>query len=215
MVVQPNLDNAPISTREAIGRLVRESKSPAQMAVLTRVLHALADALPHIGAGEAGDLAGEASNYAVLLRVLESPEVLSALRAHDPLAAARLRGLRDRSVLLELEGGTITADEVAGLLGITRQAVDNRRRAGRLLALTLGRREYGYPLWQFNEHGVLPGLEDVLTDLSHVTLWMRMAFFLGGNYRLKDADRPLDALRRGEVAAVREAALMFGVHGAV
>ncbi len=92
--------------------------------------------------------------------------------------------------------------------------MDNRRRAGRLLALTLGRRDYRYPLWQFSEGGVLPGLETVLKALSRLTPWMQAAFLLNGNYRLPRAERPLDALRRGEVEAVREAAQMYGAHGA-
>ncbi|GAC1398347.1 MAG: hypothetical protein NVSMB65_16850 [Chloroflexota bacterium] len=206
--------DASLNARETVDRLVRERKGPAQTAVLTRLLHALAEALPQINEKEAGDLAGEASHYGVLLRLLEQPQVLAALRAQDPLGPARVRGLRAREDLLAQEGGTVSADEAATLLGISRQAVDNRRRAGRLLALTLGRRDYRYPLWQFTDGGVLPGLEEVLRDLSVVTPWMRAAFLLNGNYRLKDGERPLDALRQGEVRAVREAAQMYGVHGA-
>src|SRR5947209_8125818 len=128
---------APRSTREAVEQLLGESKGPAQTALLTRLLHALAEVVPHITEQEAGDLAGEGSHYAALLRLLEQPEVLAALRASDPLAAARVRGLRAREDLLAQEGGAVSVEEAATLLGISRQSVDNRRRAGRLLALTL------------------------------------------------------------------------------
>jgi hypothetical protein len=202
------------SAREAVDQLLHESRGPAQTAMLTRVLRALTEAMPHITEQEAGDLAVEESNYGVLLCLLEQPEVLAALRAQDHLAAARVRGLHARDALLAQEGGAIGAEEAATLLGISRQAVDNRRRAGRLLALTLGRRDYRYPLWQFTDDGVLPGLEEVLRDLAHVTPWMQAAFLLNGNYRLRHAERPLDALRRGDLQEVREVAQMYGVHGA-
>src|SRR5437773_2334389 len=39
-------------------------------------------------------------------------------------------------------------------------------------------------------------------------------FFLSGNHRLAESARPLDALRRGEVGAVVEAARAFGQQGA-
>src|SRR5262249_20183375 len=112
VIAQPGMAR---STREAVDQLLHESRGPAQTGMLTRLLRALTEAMPHITEQEAGDLAGEESNYAVLLRLLEQPEVLAALRAHDHLAAARVRGLRARDALLAQEGGTISAGEAATL----------------------------------------------------------------------------------------------------
>lgn len=101
------------------------------------------------------------------------------------------------------------------MLGVTQQAVDKRRRAGKLLAVPVGR-GYRYPAWQFDERGrggVLPGLEEVLESFGVEEPWMRASFFLRRNGRLDDR-RPLDVLREGEMEAVKRAARAYGEHGA-
>jgi hypothetical protein len=135
------------------------------------------------------------------------------LSARDPLAAARLRGTRMRDEIARAEGGTWTPEQVAEHLATTRQAVDKRRRANRLLAFPVGQRSYAYPAWQFDAHGVLPGFEDVLAAFSVPGVWTRASFFLGENTYLNGA-RPLDELRRGQIDSVRRAAAMFGEQGA-
>jgi len=200
-------------TLEAAARVLRVAGSdPLRGALLTRVLNALAHSTEEMGERALSEAAAAPSDYAVLLRVLEFPEVLEALLGEDPLADARLRGLEARRRLLEAEGGTFSADEVAGLLGISREAVNQRRRAGRLLALSTGRRGYRYPAWQFGEEGVLPGFERALKELAVRGQWGRAAFFLGGNARL-GGRRPLDLLQRGgpeDVEAVVDAARARG-----
>src|ERR687885_214436 len=117
----------------------------------------------------------------------------------EPLAAAVARGRQVRAQLLQVEGGILTATEVARRLGLTRQVVEQQRRAGQLLALPTELRGYAYPAWQFTSDGVLPGLVDTLADLQVRSPWMRAAFFLGGNVYL-DGASPLGELRRGRVA---------------
>jgi hypothetical protein len=103
---------------------------------------------------------------------------------------------------------------VAKLLGISRQAVDKRRRAGKLIGVSLGKRGYAYPIWQFGGgHGTLHGLEDVLEAMSEFGPWTQYAFMIGGNYRL-NGETPLACLRRGEVEPVVRAASAYGEHGA-
>ncbi len=182
-------------------------------AFLARALNALARLTPELGERALGDAAGAPSDYAVLLRALEAPDALAVLRRDDPLAPARIRGLKARAQLLEAEGGTLTAEQVAALLNITRQAVDKRRRAGRLLALSTGRRGCAYPAWQFGPEGVLPGFEEVLAALTVRGPWTQAAFFLGGNLYL-DGETPLAELRRRNVAAASRAASAYGEHGA-
>jgi hypothetical protein len=115
---------------------------------------------------------------------------------------------------LAAEGGTISAPAVAELLGITRQAVDKRRRAGTLLGLPTGRRGYAYPVWQFADGGTLPGLTEVLAALAWAGPWTQVMFLLNHNVWL-DERRPLDALRQGRRDAVVEAAHRYAEHGAV
>lgn len=154
-----------------------------------------------------------ATDYSMLLKILESPEALLTLTATDPLASARLRGLVAKQQLLEAEGGCLSSTQVASLLGITRQAVDKRRRSGQLIGLPTGKNRYAYPAWQFTTAETLPGLETVLQHLQVRDAWMQTAFMLNGNLRL-DGMSPLEALRQGKLEEVVLAAQTYGEQGA-
>ena len=203
---------APDTLTEAITRILEAGKGPLRSAFLTRALFALARLPPELGDGALSQAVGAPSDYATLLYALESPAVLTALKREDPLAEARLRGLRARAQLLDAEGGTLTGPQVASLLGISRQAVDKRRRAGQLLGLAADRRGYAYPAWQFTPAGVLSGLPEVLAAFPVSSPWMQAAWFLNPNLYL-DGARPLDELRSGRSDAVRRAAAAFGEQG--
>lgn len=199
----------PESTVAAAVRAMRAGGDALRSVVLARSLNALAEAMARDARG-LEDVASAPSDLAVLLRMLERPEVLEALLAEDPLAAARLRGIEARSKLLKQEGGAVPAGELGLMLGgITPQAVNKRRKAGRLLGLPVGESRYRYPVWQVEGGSVLPGFEEVLEVFGVEDPWMRAAFFLGGNARL-GGERPLDELRRGNVEAVKRAASAHG-----
>jgi hypothetical protein len=102
---------------------------------------------------------------------------------------------------------------VATHLGLTRQAVDKRRRANKLVGLAVGRHGYRYPLWQFGRSGTVRGLEDVLAVLSRHDPWSQVIFMLSPSDRL-DGAIPLDTLLDGQIEEVRNAAALFGEHGA-
>ncbi len=202
------------STVEAVTRVLSGSQKPARAAFLARALNAVAKLAGELDERALGDAAGAQSDLSTLLRALEHPAAQSALVAEDPLALARLRGLRARAALLQAEGGTLGASALAELLGISRQAVDKRRRAGTLLGILTGRHGYYYPAWQLNgRRGMLPGLAEVLQALGDLDPWMQLAFMINGNARL-DNEAPLALLRRGEIAPVIRAAHAFGEHGA-
>lgn len=153
-----------------------------------------------------------ASDYSMLLKILSTPEALSSLTATDPLASAKLRGLVVKQQLLEAEGGCLSSTQVASLLGITRQAVDKRRRNGQLIGLPTGKNRFAYPAWQFTTGETLPGLETVLQHLQVRDPWMQTAFMLNGNLRL-DGMSPLEALK-GKLEEVVLAAQTYGEQGA-
>jgi len=144
--------------------------------------------------------------------VLEVPEVVEVLARDDPLAEARLAGLRSKTFLLQAEGGAVPVEEAAAMLGLTRQAIDRRRRGGRLIGLTMGRRGYLYPVWQFGEHGTIPGLEETLAALDSFGPWSQVSWFISPNTRLGGRS-PLSVLREGQVEQVVRAAQLYGEQG--
>jgi len=148
-----------------------------------------------------------------LLEAVGASRTLGTLALGGPLAPALLRGIDARARLLATEGRPLGAVEVARLLGVTPQAVNKRRLANTLLALSTGKRGYLYPSWQLRDGAVLPGLEHVLRALRGHDAWMRLAFFLTGDARL-DGRTPLAALRAGHGERVLGAARAYGEQGA-
>ncbi len=196
----------------AMERVQRSCTTPVRTIFLTRMLNAATWLTETLGEPELSDAAAQRTDYGALLRALEAPEIVQTLMADDPLAKARLLGLESKQFLLHAEGGSVPAEEAARRLGLTRQGVDRRRRSGRLLGLTLGRRGYAYPVWQFGEMGTLPGLEKVLAALRDLGPWSQVSWFISPNTRL-GGDSPLTRLRTGEVEPVVVAARAYGEQG--
>ncbi|HEX6900735.1 MAG TPA: helix-turn-helix domain-containing protein [Thermoanaerobaculia bacterium] len=198
----------------AVRVLVRPSDAPLRGAFTRRALRAVACLSRQMGEASLREAVSAPSDYGVLLTALESEPGLAALKPDDPLAEARLRGIVARQRLLTAEGGTLSVQEVASLLNISRQAAYKRYRAGRLLAVDYGRHGLGFPAWQLVPGGVLPGLEETLAALARLDPWMKFAFFLEENIAT-DGKTPLAALRKGRLNDVLRAAELHGKHGAV
>lgn len=154
------------------------------------------------------------SNFLVLFQALRNPEILSQLEEYEPLASPYLKGLEAQHALLDRAGGLMTSDEVAKVLRLTRQAVDKRRQAGKLIAIPQGQRGFGYPVCQFDAKGPLAGLEPTLKALAERDGWSQLTFLLSPNSLLKNRS-PLDLLREGATESVINAASTFGEHGTV
>ena len=127
---------------------------------------------------------------------------------------ARLRGIEAKRRILTEDGGILTSETVGEILTISRQAVEKRRKAGRLIGISLGRRGFGYPTWQFSERGTLPHLDEVLDALKQHDAWTKLVFFTSEN-AATDGRKPLDVLRSGDVEKVVAAARIYGEQGAV
>lgn len=198
---------APASTVDATNELLRAvSQHRDSASYVDRVLKLLTEALTTTTTTTTGAPPNDSTpRLEALLQVLEQPEMLADLTARDPLALARIGGLRAKQQLLTAEGGTCTAEQMAQLLGISRQAVDKRRRKGTLIGVSLGRRGYAYPVWQVG----LDGLDLVLQALGDLGPWGQLTFMLAGN-TLLDGETALAVLRRGELNRVLLAADMLG-----
>ena len=130
-------------------RLAVESEDPIMKTVMVRAITAVLE-FAALSDASVANAAAAPTDLTVLVRALSSGELLDDLKRAEPLAPAFIRGIEVKRRLIEENGGALTAEEVANSLGITRQAVDKRRRAGKLLAITTGRHGYRYPVWQFS-----------------------------------------------------------------
>jgi biotin operon repressor len=205
--------DAPAETYEAVRRVLKTAEEPVRKVFITRALNAVADLSEGMKDVALEAASAAPSDFSVLVRALENPEATANRQDSDPLLPARLRGIETRQKLLDAEGGVTSAEEVARLLSISRQAVDKRRRSGRLIGVTRGRHGYAYPMWQFDENGTIHGLEAVLSKLRHHDPWMQMIFMLSPNSRL-EGRTPLAVLKEKNIDAVLAAAGVFGEHGA-
>jgi hypothetical protein len=193
-------------------RLTVEKEAPLMQTLMRRAITAVLR-FAELSEKSVVNATAAPTDLVVLLRALSSGELLDDLRSVEPLAPAFIRGIEGQRRLLDEHGGTITAAQIAEMLGITRQAVDKRRHSHTLLALNMGRHGYRYPVWQFTKSGPLPGLEDILQALEPHDEWMQIAFFVSKNPRLGD-ETPVDMLKNGEVERVVHAARAYGEHGA-
>src|SRR5258708_6806039 len=134
-------------------------------------------------------------------------------KADNRLANAIARGITLRQKLMEAEGGSLSAEEAARALGISKTAILKRYKKGQIIAWREERQNAArFPVWQFKDHKVLNGLEEVLGALnSAVRLddFGRTLFFLS-NMGFLGGKRPLDWLRVGEVKKVLQAAEGYG-----
>jgi Antitoxin Xre/MbcA/ParS C-terminal toxin-binding domain len=93
-------------------------------------------------------------------------------------------------------------DQVARLLGITRQAVADRIRKRSLLGMRTKEGTWVYPTFQFVDRGILSGLSDALRcfDFTVADGWA-VAAWLTSPSAVLGGRRPLDRLRAGDGVA--------------
>ena len=106
-----------------------------------------------------------------------------------------------------LEEDTITAPQVAELLGTSRQTPLNRVKEKTLLGV-LDRGAWRFPLWQFDAagpDGVLPGLPETLTALEPQQAFAKLIWLRRPNPTLRGRE-PVEMLRESEVQPVVDAA---------
>ena len=180
---------------------------------VTRAINALRDLDHELPKERVEEASAASTDYLMLLAALATPSVATQMAVKDPLAAARLRGAERQQRLLEMSGNVLSGEQAAKILGISRQAVDKRRRQGQLIGLTQGKRGYAYPAWQFEDGGTLTNLAKVLDRLRSHDPWMQLNFFVNGNDRLNGRS-PLEQLRSGELEPILRAAESYGEQGA-
>lgn len=192
-------------------RRISETKHPAFQ---SRILRAFIDLEEDLSTTTIEQATGAPTDFLVALEALCSASGTTQLVNEDPLLAARMRGLKRKRQMLDAAGGILSSQQVADMLGITRQAVDKRRGSRQLLALTQGRRGYSYPRFQFEEGKTIAGLDKVLPQLKALDPWMQMVFFTSPHERLQ-GKTPIESLHQGLVDEVAQVAEHYGEQGAL
>ena len=182
---------------------------PAGRALLERLTGAVVTRIGRVPEKTALDLLKQGTDAEMMLSFATTTEAFPELSsAHvDPLAKARARGMGLRQRILASDD-MLTLAQAAQALGLTAPAVNDRFRAGRLIALEAGARGRRYPAWQFEDEVAGRPLEAVLDALKGLNPWTVYRFFTSPDSTL-EGETPLDILRRGEVEAVVEAAKVF------
>ena len=116
----------------------------------------------------------------------------------DPIAECQAA----RRTMQLADGGGVSVEDAARMLGISESAVLERLRDGRLVSWEEGL-TIRFPVWQFEDAKALAGVEAVLRVFRSRHEWVVMEFFLGKCPDLDD-QRPLDLIRSGETARVIE-----------
>jgi hypothetical protein len=162
----------------------------------------------------ASQLAAETPDNAAPLRQTRAMVIDKTAFEPDARSRALLQGVRIAQQDLREAGGAYDLDQVRTLMhGISRQRVDRRVKEWTLLAVPGPSNRRLYPTIQFNRDGsVVDGLKSVLEALPTRNPWAVLNFLARPDDRL-DGRKPIDLLRKGEVAIVVEAARRLAEQG--
>ena len=188
----------------------RPERAAMERAALTRVTSFVGRAISKASTQTLEQALGETAPSMALTDVLA--EALLEDATEGEWAAALLRGAQVKGDLLREAGGTLSASQVGTLLGISRAAVDKRRRQGSLLGLKLPSGDIAYPAAQFSKKDVLPGLAAVLGSFHIQDPWMQLDVLLARDESL-GGRTSFKALAGGDVELVKSAVSTFGDQG--
>ncbi|TDB44044.1 helix-turn-helix domain-containing protein [Photorhabdus khanii] len=116
---------------------------------------------------------------------------------------------------LQKLGGTLKASQVAERLKITRQTVNNYAKNGKLLAVKPAK-ESVFPLFQFDENGVIPHFEEVLFLLpKEMGVVSKVSFFTSMHFFEDKTLSVIDVLKMDDIPdyclrEIRHQANLFG-----
>lgn len=208
------IDRDPELEQRLLVSILKQFSKTKHPAFCVRILRAVKDLETDLTSTLIDEATAAPTDQLVMLEAVSSAPWVSELAAEDPIVASKLRGIELRQEMLKKSGGVLSSGRVAELLNVSRQGVDKRRAANRLLALTQGRRGYSYPSFQFEDGKTVDGLEEVLRSLSALDPWMQLRFFTSPHERLGNKTS-IEALRSGRVNDVVKAASGYGEQGAI
>lgn len=132
----------------------------------------------------------------------------------DEWAEELLRGAAIKQELLAEAGGAFSTGDVAKLLGVSPQAVQQRRLRGRLLSVPLGNGEWGFPACQFTPAGAPSALPRILGAFGTGDPWVQLSILLSDEPAL--GGRLVDLVAQGRhLDEVERIARSYGEQGPV
>ena len=180
---------------------IHADPNSVQAAFLRRAMSALERIAANAPAKTLTDALSAPTDAGSLAQLLSRSDVLgSSVTDLDPLVPALARNVEHRQQLIKRAGGALSAEDAGRTLGITRQAVDKRRRANTMLAVREGS-DWRYPACQFDEGEVIAGIADVVRGFASAGPWATLDFLLAPDTVLGGRS-PLEMLRDGERDAV-------------
>ncbi len=202
--------NATMGVSDKVRFSPRPERAAMERAALVRVTQFIGDAVTKASTNVLEQALGEPAPDEALVDVLGETLVRDATGGE--WAAALLRGAKVQRDLLQQAGGGLSSSQVGNLLGISRAAVDKRRRQGALLGLKLPSGVFVYPSAQFEKNDVLPGLPDVLSAFHVEDPWMQLDALLARDEALRGRS-PFKALADGDVERVKAVVSSYGKQG--
>lgn len=109
------------------------------------------------------------------------------------------------------KGELVPADVLGQALGLSRRAIHEAAKAGRMFAIEAGGGEHYYPAFLADQDLRTHGPEDVLSILASASGWNKWLFFTTPSGALGSAT-PLEALRERRREAVQTAARAYIEH---
>jgi len=196
---------ADASIRASATKLVKAlGKGPATPHVVRKQANNLIVNLEHIVEAIAKKQLAEQ----LLARAKEAARLSEvAAPAHTPGYEAAVKAGADVRARIMAAPEMVKSIEMARLMGVTRETVNQKRQKGMLLALTHSTRHQRYPTWQL-EPRIMDVMPRLLKILGNLDPWTQYLFITQRNPAL-NAVSPLDALRRGEEARVLTIAIDY------
>jgi len=143
------------------------------------------------------------TDFGAVARALGGSAIPGSALDLDPLADALARGVSERDRLVTSAGGLLSANEVGRVLGISRQAVDKRRRGNQLLAVRVAG-DWRYPAAQIGTDGQVPPLMPAILKAGAglgMSGWAMLDFLLSPDQALGGLT-PMESLRRDGLDAI-------------
>ncbi|MGN5005799.1 helix-turn-helix domain-containing protein [Aeromonas sp. 96A] len=187
------------------------------LAICTRVLNLLNEV--------AHEIKTQSERFAALPDEQLLSELFLTLATHRTMVSKR--DLRKQVQRLQADkyfldtikdnGGLYKAGEVANIMGVSRQTINNQRSSEKLIAIKKGG-EYLYPAFQFNDSGKLNGLDEILEKLKGLGTVTKCSFL---TMKIDFNDMcisPIDILKLGldgdYLSYILREASLYGLHTA-